>query len=75
MNNKVHLSLSYYLGNSKDFRSSVPEEEMKISLHRSYYKSRHCTSIIKKSKRWSKLGSSYTQGFKLQQKNYGFHHP
>ena len=30
MNDKIHLNLSYHLGNSKDFRSSVLEKEMKI---------------------------------------------
>ena len=30
MNDKIHLNLSYHLGTSKDFRSSVLEKEMKI---------------------------------------------
>ena len=30
MNDKIHLNLSYHLGNSKDFRSSVLEKETKI---------------------------------------------
>ena len=30
MNDKIHLNLSYHLGNSRDFRSSVLEKEMKI---------------------------------------------
>ena len=46
-----------------------------LSYQKTQYKLLYYTSITKKSKRWSKFRCSWTQGFKLQHKDYGFHHP